>query len=103
MDEWQEAFNGLSPKLKSCLIRAREEKADVLTALLREAELKKTLCLVKRWKVNLGGKTIVLRDLFDKIIAWVYKFKAIGDTAVQFDPAPATLAWAAVRFLLQVT
>ncbi|KGO36197.1 hypothetical protein PEX1_030150 [Penicillium expansum] len=95
MDEWQEAFNGLSPKLKSCLIRAREEKADVLTALLREAELKKTLCLVKRWKVNLGGKTIVLRDLFDKIIAWVYKFKAIGDTAVQFDPAPATLAWAA--------
>ncbi|CAI7623274.1 unnamed protein product [Penicillium glandicola] len=42
MDEWQEAFNGLSPQLKICLVKAREEKADVLTALLREAESKKT-------------------------------------------------------------
>ncbi|KAJ5374307.1 hypothetical protein N7517_006313 [Penicillium concentricum] len=102
MDEWEEALNGLSSKLKTCLLRAREEKADVLTVLLQEAESKKTLGLQKRWKINLRGKTIVLRDLFDKIIAWVYKFKAIGDTAVQFDPAPASLAWAGVQFLLQV-
>ncbi|KAJ6086758.1 hypothetical protein N7467_005672 [Penicillium canescens] len=102
MDAWKEAYDGLSPTLKACLVRAKEEKADILTALLKEAESKKTLCLQKRWKVKLSGKTIVLRDVFDKIIAWVHKFRAIGDTAVQFDPAPASLAWAGVRFLLQV-
>ncbi|KAL2010914.1 hypothetical protein VTN00DRAFT_3632 [Thermoascus crustaceus] len=92
MDVWQEACNGLSPKLRACLVRAKEEKA----------ESKKALCLQKRWKIKLHGRTIVLRDVFDKIVSWVHKFRAIGDTAVQFNPTPASLAWAGVQFLLQV-
>jgi hypothetical protein len=33
---------------------------------------------------------------------WVSKFKAVGDMAVQYDPAHAALPWAGVRVLLQV-
>lgn len=103
MNGWDEAYNTLIPSLKKHLTRAKQEKADVLTALLEQVELKKTICLQKRWKIKLSGKAIVLRDIFDKIIAWVHKFSAIGDTAVQIDPTPASLAWAMVRFLLQVS
>jgi hypothetical protein len=88
MDAWQEAYDGLSPKLKNCLVRAKEEKVDVLAALLREAESKKTLCLQKRWKIKLTGKTVVLRDVFDKIIAWVHKFRAVGGHSCAVRPRP---------------
>ena len=44
-----------------------------------------------------------MRDIFEKIIVWVDKFKALGDVAVQYDPAHASLPWAGVRFLLQVS
>ncbi|OQE31088.1 hypothetical protein PENFLA_c002G03105 [Penicillium flavigenum] len=78
------------------------QKGDIVSAILKEAERKKKLCLQKRWKVQLRGKTIVLRDLFDKIIAWVNRFSAVVDVAVQFDPGSASLPWAGVRFLLHV-
>jgi hypothetical protein len=38
----------------------------------------------------------------EKIIAWVIKFKEVGDLAVQYDPIHAALPWAGVRFFLQV-
>ena len=46
---------------------------------------------------------MVLRDILEKIIAWLDKFTAVGDVAAQYDPAHASLAWAGVRFLLQVS
>lgn len=103
MDPWQAACDKLSPDIKQYLINAKSEKSDILRSLLKEANQKKTICLQKRWKVKLNGRVIVLRDLIDKIIAWVNRFKSIGDVAVQFDPAPASLAWAGVRFLLAVS
>jgi hypothetical protein len=45
----------------------------------------------------------VLRELFEKIIKWANYFKAIGDAAVQYDPTHASLPWASVRILLQVS
>lgn len=45
--------------------------------------------------------TLVDRDTLEKIIKWINCFKAVGDTAVQYDPAHAALSWAAVRFVLQ--
>ncbi len=40
--------------------------------------------------------------MFEKIVVWVRKFKAVGDIAVQYDPAHASLPWAGVRLILQV-
>ena len=41
---------------------------------------------------NVGkGETIVVSDIFAKITKWVKTFVAVGDTAVQYDPAHAAL------------
>ena len=58
----------------------------------------------KRWKLKRrNGDSIILRDVCEKLIKWVQKFKEVGDTAVQYDTAHAALPWAAVRLLLQVS
>jgi ankyrin repeat domain-containing protein 50 len=43
-----------------------------------------------------------MRDVAEKVIVWINKFKEIGDIAVSSDPVHAALPWAGVRFLLQV-
>lgn len=102
IDPWQAAFDGLPPELKASLIASRGYKLDVIAAVLDEAEQKKKICLQKRWKIKFHGHTIILRDIFDKIIAWANEYRAIGDVAMQFDPAAASLPWAGVRFLMHV-
>lgn len=100
---WPTALGTLDSHLKASLTGIiNDHGGDIVTAILEEAESKKKLCLKKRWKVQFRGKTIVLRDLFDKIIAWVNQFKALVDVAVQYDPGSASLPWAGVRFLLHV-
>jgi hypothetical protein len=103
-DSWQIAFNRLTPDLKASLDIAVNlvERLYVLTAVLNEAEEKKKLCLQKRLKIHLHGQTIILRDVFDKIIAWVNEVKSIDDIAVHLNSTAASLPWAGVRFLLQV-
>ena len=44
---------------------------------------------------------VIVRDVLEKIVRWVDRFKEIGDTAVQYNPEVAALPWAAVRFVLQ--
>ena len=56
----------------------------------------------ERWKVKLGHRELDLRHVLDSIVSWVKKFIAIGDMAVQYDPAHAALPWAALRLVLQV-
>ena len=71
--------------------------------MLEAVEKKKRLCLRKRWKYKKSnGEVIILRDLLEKVMVWVNKFKEVVDVAIQYDPVHAALPWAAVRFLLQV-
>ena len=56
----------------------------------------------EQWKVKFKGEEVVLRDVGIKILHWVDRFKQVGDTIVQYDPAHAALPWAGFRFLLQV-
>ena len=56
----------------------------------------------EQWKVEFRGEEIVLRDVGNKILQWVDKFKQVGDIIVQYDPVHAALPWAGFRFLLQV-
>jgi hypothetical protein len=59
-------------------------------------------CMQKRWKYERNGKVIILRDICDRIMKRVGRFKQIGDIAIQYDPGHAALPWALFRFLLQV-
>lgn len=101
---WQKALDTLDEDTKNYLDYQNAVKRDVLAALLRTAQEKKSLCLRKRWKFKKSnGQEVVLRDVVEKIIIWLDKFKAVGDMAMQYDPAHASLAWAGVRFLLRVS
>lgn len=49
-----------------------------------------------------SGEIIVLRDIADKVINWIDRFKEIGDVVASFDPVHAALPWAGCRLLLEV-
>lgn len=49
--------------------------------------------------VGINGK---ISDIFQKAVPIVDKFVVVGDVAVGCNPTPATLPWAAVRFILLV-
>ena len=66
------------------------------------AEGKRQLCVDRRWKVALGGKTIVLREKADAVVTLIGKFKDIGSIAVDADPVHAGLPWAGICMLLQI-
>lgn len=83
-DLWDQAIQNLSEHEQQRLASLRNEKLDVLNAVLDEVETKKQRCLDKRWTYKgRDGKPKVLHDLCDKTIAWVTKFKELGDTFVK--------------------
>ncbi|KAH0149874.1 hypothetical protein KCU67_g10896, partial [Aureobasidium melanogenum] len=102
-DYWKLAYDSLEPDIKGCIDRSKTYKRDVVAVALKVANDKHELCLRKRWKVkNFHGEAIVVRDVVEKVVKWITKFKEIGDIAVQYDPVHASLPWAGVRFLLQL-
>ena len=70
--------------------------------MLKELEAKKNLALRKRWKFKKpNGDVIVVRDVLEKTVRWINRFKETGDVIAQYDSAHLALPWAAFRFLLQ--
>jgi ankyrin repeat domain-containing protein 50 len=106
-DLWAEAQQKLSDKEKAAItllwppLQANSQ-ADTPQQLIAVVEKKREECDQKRWKFKLNGRQILLRDVAEKVIIWLNKFKEIGDVAVNFDPVHTALPWAGVRFLLQV-
>ncbi|KAI4129777.1 MAG: hypothetical protein LQ338_002087 [Usnochroma carphineum] len=104
-DLWDRAVDALSDEDKQAIDFSNvDDKPSILSDLLKAAEEKRQVCMQKRWKyTKKNGEIIILRDVCDKLIGWVNKFKEVGDVAVQYDPAHASLPWAAVRFFLQLS
>ena len=101
---WGLALEKLSVEEKAAVSTiVSDSKLDVLQHLRTAAEKKRNDCEDRRWKFEVNGRQIILRDVADKILVWVDKFKQIGDIAVNFDPVHAALPWAGVRFLLEVS
>ena len=102
---WASALSRLSDSARQNATFGGEGHLVVLTELQRLTEDSRDQCIKKRWRLKRpgrGGETIVLRDLFSKIVGWIVRFREIGDIVVQYDPAQAALPWAGVRFLLQI-
>jgi hypothetical protein len=100
---WKLAMSNLSQDELKHLDFECSETLETITQVLEATTKKKEECLAKRWKyTNLKGEKVVIRDVLDKVMAWVDKFKMIGDVVVQYDPVHAALPWAGVRFFLQV-
>lgn len=79
------------------------DRLAILEEILDQVKAKKEICLLKGWKyTNFSGKVVIIRDVLDKVVVWIQKFKDIGDIVVQYDPSHAALPWSGIRFLLQV-
>jgi hypothetical protein len=70
---------------------------------LAAAKASRDECIGKQWKIQRqDGRTIVLRDVFDRIVTWVEKLKDIGDLVAKLLPTYVELPWAVVSLFLQV-
>ena len=75
---------------------------DYLDHLLDLTKQSRDNCQRNRWKFSSRGQEIIVRDIADKLIAWIDKFKNIGDVAIQYDPVHVALPWAGIRSILQI-
>ena len=103
-DFWASALERLSIVDRQQMAFDGKDNIELLQDLKCLTESARDQCIKKRWRFRRSdsSETIVLRDLFSKIVVWVNLFKQIGDIAVQYDPQHAALPWAGVRFILQV-
>lgn len=102
-DLWGLALEELPPEdIEVKLGISADLKLDILRYLQAAAVEKRNECEKRSWKLELNGRQIILRDVAEKILVWVDRFKQIGDVVVNFDPVHAALPWAVVRFLLEV-
>ncbi|KAH8664515.1 hypothetical protein BX600DRAFT_464581 [Xylariales sp. PMI_506] len=104
-DSWAEALERLSTEDRgsfSTIETPLNDPQEVLVDVLAAVQAKKEESLRKRWKVVVKGRTIIVRDILEKISAWVKKMMAVGDSIVQLDASfTSTLPWAAVKLILQ--
>lgn len=101
---WEKAFSSLNDEDKRHIESHQLDKRASLGYLFEVIEEKKRICLDRRWRFKKpNGEVIILRDVMDKMVKAITKFKDIGDVAVQYDPVHASLPWAGVRLVLQVS
>ncbi|RYP43836.1 hypothetical protein DL768_009643 [Monosporascus sp. mg162] len=102
-DPWALAVAQLHDEDRRNIDFGRPDKLNALADLHALTEKSKQECIKKRWKyTRKSGETVILRDVFDKIVRWIDIFKQVGDVAVQYDPVHAALPWAGIRFVLQI-
>ena len=84
-DIWSLALEKLSLEDREAIPQIKSDsKLDILRHLHTAAEKKRNVCGGQRWKFELRGRQIILRDVAEKIIVGIDKFKQIGDIAVSF-------------------
>jgi hypothetical protein len=101
-DLWAEALKTLPKEDQAAFQAHSDSDLGILQHLCAIAEQKRDDCEKRGWNFKLNGRQIILRDLAQKIIVWIDKFKEVGDVVANFDPAHVALPWAGVRFLFQV-
>lgn len=102
-DLWASAAAQLFDDDKRNINFSRPDKLNILTELHADVERSKQGSIKSRWKyTRKSGETVILRDVFEKIVRWIDTFKQVGDIAVQYDPSHASLPWAGILLVLQV-
>ena len=105
-DLWALALSILSEAEKKAIDFDQSDKLAVITNLLGAVKISEQKCISEQWQYkrkNGKSERVVLRDTFSNLVKWIQRFRDIGDIAVQYDPVHATLPWAGVRFLLEVS
>ncbi|KAI9658256.1 MAG: hypothetical protein M1821_002389 [Bathelium mastoideum] len=101
---WEQALYTLSERDQNSIRSSLSTNNAVLQDLLSVVEQKRDLCQQRGWKYEKSnGEQILIRDVVDKIARWINRVKEIGDIVANYDPAHASLPWAVIRVILQIT
>ncbi|KAL6713255.1 hypothetical protein ACLMJK_008720 [Lecanora helva] len=101
-DLWLKAVENLSDDDHRQFGFSQDDKRAALDSLIQTVSSEKDDSIKSQLVIHRShGKPIVLREVFAKVVNCIDKFKSVGDTVTQYDPAHAALPWAAVRFVLQ--
>ncbi|RMZ87273.1 hypothetical protein DV736_g5503, partial [Chaetothyriales sp. CBS 134916] len=73
---------------------------DILADVHTVVEEKQKLVADKMWKINFGGRKIVLRDLVGKIAGWITTFQDVGEFIAGLDPVHCVLPWAGIKLFV---
>lgn len=105
---WAEALRTLQPAhqeaIQGILSSSSSSRLppDMIDCLCDLTKQKRAECKERRWKLEYNGLQVILRDVAEKVTAWLNNFKEVGDVVVNYDPAHLASPWAGVRFLFQV-
>jgi hypothetical protein len=64
-------------------------------------EKQRYCCLAKRWS-TFAGREVVIKEVADKVVSWLNRFKDVGDIVASVDAVHAGLPRAGIRLLLEV-
>lgn len=79
-DLWKKAVDSLDPQVRQHLQPAMTGMRDIVNTVLKVAEAKRELSIRKRWRIPRRNKEdVILRDVMEKTIHWIYRFKEVGD------------------------
>ncbi|KAH9219818.1 hypothetical protein DL95DRAFT_291269 [Leptodontidium sp. 2 PMI_412] len=108
-DLWAKALPLLSDphraeidKIKASMGQQQKSFKDQIEHMVVLTKEKQVECEKETYKFTFLEREIVLKDVAERVVSWLVKFKDFGDIAVSFDPVHAALPWAGVRLLLQV-
>lgn len=100
---WDIARKRLTNTEEAQLTKAAVDNNPLSQQLLELVQGKQQKCMDRKWKFRRSnGEVVVIRDVFEKVVRWLQRFKEVGDVATQYDPAHAAIPWAGVRMLLQI-
>lgn len=68
----------------------------MLDWLIEMAKEQRGICIQKQLKLTWDGKIVILRDVVDKVLTSIERFKEVGDIT------HAVLPWVGFRLLFQV-
>jgi hypothetical protein len=112
-DYWNRAFQSLEKSKRDQIVAATSITNHASTPsqtihsiqenIIQAARQRQKECVDKLWSFKRHtGEVVFLRDIMEKTMTWIYKFKEVVDVAVQYDSVHAALPWAGIRFLLQI-
>jgi hypothetical protein len=85
VDLWDKALASLTAGDKILLRIDTSDRRKVLEEVCSIVQGAEQSSQEKRWKwKNRKGETVILRDVFAKMVVWIEKFKGIGDNIVQY-------------------
>lgn len=86
--KWERALQTLKEDDQKQFDRIKDPLDDhhaVLYSVLSAANERKEECMKKRWRINVNGRTIYVRDILEKLCAWVKKIIVLHLSTHLFD------------------